>query len=249
MSKISSLIRAAGGKQRFTSAVILAAGSGSRFSDDRAKQFIEIAGEPVLVRSVRAFEECEWIQEIVVVTRRADIEGCRNLLKGRELNKVTRIVAGGDTRQESARFGFEAVNPACEYVAIHDAARCLVTPEMIEAALDSAYRTGAAACGTRAVDTVKKTNGADTVTETLDRDNIWMIQTPQVFLANLYRAAVYTAEKEKFLGTDDCSLCERLGFSVQMVECGRTNMKITYPEDAVIAEAILEAWKRKADTE
>ena len=239
MGKLSSLIRAAAGKKRFNSAVILAAGSGRRFSDDRAKQFEEICGESVLVRSARAFENCDLISEIIIVTREADIEGCRNILKEKGITKVTRVVAGGDTRQKSAKNGFDAVNPECDFVAIHDAARCLLTPEMIEAAMETAYVHGAAACAAKATDTIKKSDGADTIKETVDRENCWLVQTPQIFMADMYRAATYMAEKDKVDATDDCALCERLGFKVKLVDCGKTNMKITYPEDIVIAEAIL----------
>lgn len=239
MGKLSSLIRAAAGKKRFNSAIILAAGSGRRFSDDTAKQFVEVAGESVLVRSAKAFENSELISEIIVVTRQADVEGCRNILKENGITKTTRVVAGGDTRQKSAKNGFDAVNPACEFVAIHDAARCLVTPEMIEAAMESAYVHGACACATKATDTIKKTDGANSITETVNRDNAWLVQTPQIFMADMYRAAAYMGEKDNVEATDDCALCERLGFKVKLVDVGKTNMKITYPEDIIIAEAIL----------
>ncbi|MBQ7930368.1 MAG: 2-C-methyl-D-erythritol 4-phosphate cytidylyltransferase [Clostridia bacterium] len=247
MGDISKIIRQAAGAKRFCSAVILAAGSGRRFDDSRAKQFMEIGGESVLIRSVRVFQQSELYQEIVVVTRQADIEGVRNTLVSAGMTKVTRVIAGGDTRQESAKRGFDAVNPACTYVAIHDAARCLLTDEMLDAVMESAFVTGAAACAQRAVDTLKRTNGNNDITETIDRENCWQVQTPQVFLADMYRAASYLAEKDHVLATDDCALCERLGFSVRLVDCGRTNMKITYPEDVVIAEAILAARERKPE--
>ena len=240
MGKLSSLIRAAGGKKRFNSAVILAAGNGTRMNDDRAKQFIEIRGLPVLVRSAMAFEQSPEIHEIVVVTRAADIEGCTKILRDHGITKLTRVIAGGSTRQESAKLGFDAVNPACDYGAIHDAARCLVTPDNIEAVMETAYVSGSAACASRVVDTIKKTNGANTITETIDRENTWLVQTPQVFMADMYRAAAYMAERDGIEATDDCGLCERLGFKVKLVECGKTNMKITYPEDVIIAEAILQ---------
>lgn len=239
MGKLSSLIRSVAGKKRFNSAIILAAGSGRRFSDDRAKQFVEVGGMSVLVRSAKAFEESELISEIIVVTREADVEGCRNILKDNGITKVTRVVAGGDTRQKSAKNGFEAVNPECDFVAIHDAARCLITPEMIETAMETAYVSGAAACAARATDTIKKTDSTNTIKETVDRENAWLVQTPQIFMADMYRAAAYMAEKDNVEATDDCALCERLGFKVKLVDVGKTNMKITYPEDIVIAEAIL----------
>lgn len=244
MGKISSLIRMVCGKKRFNSAVILAAGNGARFSGERKKQFEKINGVPVIVRSALAFEKSDEIHEIVVVTCVADIEGCRNLLKQYGITKLTNVVAGGDTRGKSAKIGFDAVNPECDFVAIHDAARCLVTSEMIEAAMEAAYVHGAAACASSAVDTIKKTNGNGIITETIDRENSYLIQTPQVFMADMYRAASYTAEKDKIEASDDCFLCERLGFKIKLVECGKTNMKITYPEDVMIAEAILAARSR-----
>ena len=239
MGKLSSLIRAAGGKKRFNSAVILAAGSGTRMNDDRAKQFIEIRGLPVLVRSAMAFEQSPEIHEIVVVTRAADIEGCTKILRDHGITKLTRVIAGGSTRQESAKLGFDADNPSCDYDAIHDAARCLVTPDNIEAVMETAYVSGSAACASRVVDTIKKTNGANTITETIDRENTWLVQTPQVFMADMYRAAAYMAVKDHVIATDDCMLCERLGFQVKLVDTGRFNIKVTYPEDITMAEMIL----------
>ncbi len=249
MGDISKIIRQAAGKKRFCSAVVLAAGSGRRFDDSRAKQFLEIRGESVLIRSVRVFQESELFDEIVVVTRAADTEGVRKILHDAGMTKVIRVIAGGDTRQESAKRGFDAVSPVCTYVAIHDAARCLLTGGMLDAVMESAFVTGAAACAQRAVDTLKRTNGIGDILETIDRENCWQVQTPQVFLADMYRAAAYLAEKDHVLATDDCALCERLGFSVRLVDCGRTNMKITYPEDIVIAEAILDSRERKTEDE
>ncbi|MBQ3708764.1 MAG: 2-C-methyl-D-erythritol 4-phosphate cytidylyltransferase [Clostridia bacterium] len=241
MGKLSSLLRAAGHKKRFNSAVILAAGSGKRFSDDTAKQFVEIAGESILVRSAKAFQASEEVDEIVVVTRETDVIGCRNILERAGVAKVTRVIGGGDTRQASAKRGFDAVNPAAEYVAIHDAARCLITPEMIEAVFECAYVSSAAAAASRNPDTIKRTDGNDLVKETIDRENTWLVQTPQIFKADIYRAAAYMGERDAVTATDDCALCERLGFPVRLVDCGPTNIKITYPDDVVIAEAILKS--------
>lgn len=240
MGKLSSLIRTAGGKKRFNSAVILAAGNGTRMNDDRAKQFIEIRGLPIVVRSALAFEQSQEIHEIVVVTRAADVEGCAKILRNHGITKLTKVIAGGSTRQESAKLGFDAVNPACDFVAIHDAARCLITPDNIEAVMETAYVNGAASCANRIVDTIKRTNGANTITETIDRENTWLVQTPQVFMADMYRAAAYMAVKDHITATDDCMLCERLGFSVKLVDTGRFNIKVTYPEDVIIAEMILD---------
>lgn len=224
-----------------TSAVILAAGSGERFSESTStsekKQFTEIGGIPVLLRTALAFENCSLIDEIIVVSSCEDIERCRKILNGK-IEKLTHIVKGGKTRQESAEAALEAVNPKSEYIAVHDAARCLVTPEIIESVLYEAYRTGAAAAAEPATDTVKYANGG-VIENTIDRDHVWLMKTPQVFLANMYRAGVYTARRDNISATDDCMLVERLGFSVRLVDCGRENIKITYPADKIIAEAIL----------
>ncbi len=248
MKKLSSIIKKAG-KPRFNSAVILAAGSGSRFSEDTAKQFFILDGKPVFLRSVEAFEKCEYISEIVIVTRVADVVGIKNIISDAGIKKVTSIVAGGETRQKSAKIGFDKVNPECDFVAIHDAARCLVTPEMIIKAFDSAYINGASACASRAVDTIKKCDSLGNIKETIDRENVWNVQTPQVFMADMYRAAAYTAEKEHFTATDDCQLCEKIGFRVNLVNCGNTNMKITSPEDVIIAKAILDSRKNMKEGE
>jgi 2-C-methyl-D-erythritol 4-phosphate cytidylyltransferase len=242
MGEISDLVKVLSvkKKKKFNSAVILASGNGKRFDSEQTKQFVLLDGIPIFIRSIMAFEHSTETDEIVLVTREADIKGCRNLIADYGITKVTRIVAGGDTRQDSARLGFEAVNPACEFVAIHDAARCLVTSEMIDKTFIEAYVVGAAACGARTTDTLKKVNFGNSITETIDRDTVWSVHTPQIFMSEMYRAAVYTAKKDNFTATDDCALCERLGFKIRLVDCGKTNMKITYPEDIAIAKAILE---------
>ncbi len=248
MKKLSSIIKKSA-KPRFNSAVILAAGSGARFSEDTAKQFYVLDGKPVFLWSVEAFERCGDISEIVIVTRPADIAGIKSIIADAGIKKVTSIVAGGETRQKSAKIGFDKVNPECDFVAIHDAARCLVTPEMISRAFDSAYINGASACAARAVDTIKRCDANNNIKETIDRENVWNVQTPQVFMADMYRAAAYTAEKDHFTATDDCQLCERIGFRVNLVDCGRTNMKITYSEDVIIAKAILDSRKQTKEGE
>ncbi|MBQ8401213.1 MAG: 2-C-methyl-D-erythritol 4-phosphate cytidylyltransferase [Clostridia bacterium] len=233
--------------RRFHSAVILAAGSGVRFGDTGGKHLTVVEGIPVLVRSVMAFESCPLVDEIVVVTKKEDIESCRSLLSG--ITKLTNVVAGGDTRQKSAKLGFDAVNPAAELVSIHDAARCLVTPELIVRVTEEASLHGAAAAAEKTVDTVKRADRTGIITETLDRDYIWMVKTPQTFLADMYRAAAYMAERDGATATDDCALVERLGFKVKLVDCGWENLKITYPEDVYRARLILEMRREREKEE
>lgn len=247
MGKITEIAKllSTGNKKRFNSVVVLASGSGSRFGSSTAKQFTELDGIPVFIRSLIAFENSTETDEIVLVTRENDIKGCRALADKYGLTKVVRIVGGGDTRQESALRGFEAVNPECDFVAIHDAARCLVTSEMIDSTFREAFITGCAACASKATDTIKKCDNNGNIIETIDRESIWNVQTPQIFMAEMYRAAAYSAKKDNVTATDDCMLCERLGFKVRLVDCGKTNMKITYPEDIAIAKAILDYRKEK----
>jgi len=248
MEKTADFLRrftGADGRRHFTSAVILAAGSGERFGNLYGrKQFVPLCSVPALVHTLRAFEESEYITEIVVVTREEDVRRCEEYRSEYGFEKVTKILAGGADRQASARRGLDAVSDEAEFIALHDGARCLVTGQIIADTVRAAYAHGAAVAAEPSTDSVKRVNGAGDVEESLSRDTIWLAKTPQVFLANMYRAAVYLAEKDGVRATDDSALVERLGFKVRMVDCGRENIKLTVPMDAVIAEAIL---RRRAE--
>lgn len=222
-----------------TSVLILAAGSGERFSAGRniKKQFVSVGGKAALLRCAEAFEASPLVCEIIVVTSRDDTERVRELLCG--ITKLTNVVEGGATRQESAMAGLNAVNEKATHIAVHDAARCLITTDIIDRVIDSAVRFGAAAAAERAVDTVKYADASGIVENTIDRSHVWLVKTPQIFKANMYRAGVYTAHRDHASVTDDCMLVERLGFKVHLVDCGHENLKITYPSDRAAAEAIL----------
>ena len=245
VQKLADILRVFSDKENkrcFTSAVILAAGSGRRFGSEKGKkQFVPVCSVPVLVHTLRAFEASSYITEIVIVTSPEDVRRCEEYRDQYGFTKITAIVTGGDDRQSSAKKGFDAISEKAEYVAIHDGARCLITPDMIDRTVRAAYESGAAIAAEKSRDTVKRASVGTTIAETLDREFIWLAKTPQVFLANMYRAAVYTAEKESFRATDDSSLVERLGFKVTPVECGGENIKLTTPVDVHIAEAILRA--------
>ena len=230
---------------KFTSAVILAAGNGARFESNIKKQYISVEGVPAVVRCLQIFETCPIIDEIVLV---GDIEELRDVLAPYPLTKLAAVVAGGKTRQESALCGFDAISQKAKYVAIHDAARCLVTGEIIENTVRAAYQYRAAAAAEKTVDTVKQADRDGFVSDTLDREYIWLVKTPQVFHCDVYRVAAYMAKKEKVVATDDSMLCERLGFRVKLVECGPENMKLTHPEDLQRANAILKMRKCKEET-
>ncbi len=221
---------------KFICAVILAAGNGTRFESDIKKQYITVGGVPAVVRCMQTFEACPLIDEIVLV---GDMEELRALLSGYTFEKLASVVGGGETRQESALRGFDAISEKAKYVAIHDAARCLVTNEIIEDTVRAAYQHRAAAAAEKTVDTVKRADRDGFISDTLDREYIWLVKTPQVFHCDVYRVAAYMAKKEKVAATDDSMLCERLGFSVKLVDCGSDNIKLTHPQDLLRAEAIL----------
>jgi 2-C-methyl-D-erythritol 4-phosphate cytidylyltransferase len=242
---VADFIRAIAGKNKHesTSAVIVAAGDSSRMGEN--KQFVTLDGIPVIARTVEAFEKSECIKEIIIVTRKEDISNIIDLCEKHKFRKVAAVVPGGTTRQESVKLGFDEVSDKSYFVAIHDGARCLITPDMVENICREAYIYGAAIAANRVVDTVKRTEKGSFAEETLDRNRIWLAQTPQVFNCNIYRAALYTADNDKFTGTDDASLVEHIGYkSIKLVECGRENIKLTTPNDIPFAEALLTARKR-----
>ena len=239
--RIAAVLKAASGKpdpKYFTSAVIVAAGASSRM-ESGSKQMMLLMGMPVIVHTLRAFDETPCIHEIVVVAKRSEIKEYDELIRRYGLRKIVKVIEGGATRQESVRLGLDAVHPKSAYIAIADGARCLVTEEMITRVCRNAYIHGAATAATRATDTVKLGEKNAFIESTTERKHTWLAQTPQVFKTNLYRAAAYTALESKFEGTDDNSLVEEIDYPVKLVECGKENMKITTPIDLYLAEAIL----------
>ncbi|MBQ8577989.1 MAG: 2-C-methyl-D-erythritol 4-phosphate cytidylyltransferase [Clostridia bacterium] len=241
---------AAHGKHPFTSAVILAGGMGSRMKQNggsqTTKQFLSLGGEAVILRTVRMFEECPDIDEIILVVREEEKSLYSPMLAHAEMHKVKKIVTGGKTRQDSAFAGLLATSRESEFIAIHDGARPLILPDQISAVAKEAYRIGAAAAASPAKDTVKLTDGPGYVESTPDRSRVWMAATPQIFKTEEYRAAVYLGKEKKIAVTDDCSLVEAIGFPVKMVDVGYQNLKITTPEDLYFAEAILRLRAGKA---
>ncbi len=236
--KIKEAAYAVLGKTAHVSAVILAGGSGSRMGTEQTKQMINLCGKPLVVHTLLAFEASEYIDEIVVVAKEEELADYETFKGEYRLSKLTRIVAGGKTRQQSAKNGFDAISDRADYVAIHDGARAMITPAQIKEVVLSAYAHGAAIAACRATDTIKYAEGI-TIGETLPRENIWLAQTPQVFRDEIYRAAAYTAAEERFVGTDDASLVEHIGIRVQLVDTGADNFKVTYKGDLVRAEQLL----------
>lgn len=220
----------------YTVALILAGGSGTRMGCDKTKQKIEILGETVLRRSVRAFCEAKLIDGIIVVSRADEIDEVREMIA--DLPKVISVVVGGDCRRESARLGFEAVPEDTSYVAIHDAARCLITPEEIDLVVSEAKKYGAATCSSPIFDTVKREKDGFIV-GTVDRSELRIAQTPQVFSAKIYKKAIEKCEKNVNI-TDDNMMVEELGIAIKCVNTSSQNIKITTADDLALAEFILE---------
>ncbi|MBE6535104.1 MAG: 2-C-methyl-D-erythritol 4-phosphate cytidylyltransferase [Ruminococcaceae bacterium] len=248
-NKIADLLRAVSGsgtQKAFTSAIIVAAGLSERFGGTRTKQMTLLCGTPVLIHTLTAYQKADSINEIIVVARPDEIEAWKRLCSRHGINKLSKIVEGGATRQDSVLCGFEAINEDARFVAIADGARCLTTPEQINEVCRAAYKYDAATAAHRSTDTVKVANRKGFIDATADRDIVWLAQTPQVFKVNLYRAAAYTALQRGFIATDDNSLVEELGGSVRLVECGAQNIKITTQEDMAVAAGILAKRKREA---
>lgn len=225
-------------------AIILAGGNGSRMNADVTKQKMNIAGQSVLRCSVNAFAGCPDITDIVVVARAGEEAFAH--AECNEVKKPFRVVTGGNSRVESARLGFYAIPTDADYVAIHDAARCLITPEMISLVVNEAKICGAATAATPVTDTVKRTDFDGVITDTVIRDNLWLAMTPQVFKSEIYRKAIETQCEVNEIATDDNMLVESMGVSVRCVDVGRENIKITRSEDLFYAEYILIRRNQKA---
>lgn len=221
---------------RYCGAVIVAAGTASRMGGID-KVMAELRGEPMIVHTARAFQNCDAIKEIVIVTRGDLLEKIADLCA--DFPKVKAVVIGGEDRPESVRNGLSALSDKVRLVAVQDGARPLVTGEVIDRTVRAAHSYGAAAPGVPVKDTVKLVQGG-VVQTTPDRNNLRAIQTPQVFDMDLLSAALKKAKKDKATITDDCSAVERLGMSVRIVEGDEKNIKITTPIDLEIAEKLLE---------
>lgn len=208
------------------------------------KLFATLDGVPVLVHTLRALERCPSIGEIIVVTREDRLVEVSRLCRDAALSKVSKVVAGGATRTNSVLAGANEVGKEYRLIAIHDGARPLVSGEVVERAVAAAAVSGAAAPAVPVKDTVKRAeNGI--VKETPDRSQLYAVQTPQVFDADLIRTALTRAVEDGVSLTDDCAAVERLGVPVALTEGSYTNLKITTPEDLAVAGALLE-WEERA---
>lgn len=217
-------------------AVIVAAGTASRMGGID-KVMAQLKGEPMIVRTVRTFQNCDAISEIVIVTRPDLILPITELT--REMPKVKAVVAGGKSRQESVNLGLNALSSKVKLAAIQDGARPLITWQVIDRVVRAAHTHGAAIPCVPVKDTIKVGNGG-LVQETPDRATLFAAQTPQIFDFDLLRGALKKAEQDGYAVTDDASAVEYLGMNVKIVEGDERNIKVTTPMDLKIAEMLLE---------
>ena len=219
-------------------AIIAAAGIGSRMQAGRAKQLIELGGVPLLVHTLRRFEECDAVDNVILVLQPSLTAEVLALASRHNFTKITRVVAGGAERQDSVYRGLQVITPdTAGVVAIHDAARPFVRPDEIRTVIELAASKGAALLAVPATDTIKQVRSGR-IQRTLDRRTIYNAQTPQAFQYSIIREAYDRAFEDGFVGTDDSQLVERIGHRVSVVEGSYTNIKITRPFDLRLAEAI-----------
>ena len=223
-------------------ALVAAAGSSSRMGGVN-KLLQPLDGMPVLARTLTALERAELVDEIIVATREQDLMEVSDLCHTYGISKCTKVVCGGETRAHSVLRAALEASPDTELLAVQDGARPLVTPELIDRVIRAAVRCAAAAPAVPVKDTIKKVKDGGAVESTVDRDTLRAVQTPQVFSADLLKAALQNAIDQGVSVTDDCSAVERLGMSVRIVEGDERNIKVTTPMDLKIARMLLEEEK------
>ena len=227
-------------KNKFkTTAIIAAGGTGSRMGLDFNKLFLMIDEKPVLAHTLDVFEGCTKIDEVIIVANERDIQTVKEIVEDFGYSKVKTIATGGETRQESVYKGLLCVSDDTEVVAIHDAARPLINPLVINQCIDTAYEFGASAAGVPAKDTLKRTDSQNVITETVDRDSIVLIQTPQCFKKDVILKAHEKAVSDGFLTTDDCAVAENYGVNVKVIPGNALNLKLTTPDDYYALSALI----------
>ena len=224
-----------------TSAVIPASGLGKRLNSETDKAFVPLAGQPLIAHALAVFQDCSEIEEIVLVVRAEQVGRAGELARERGFAKVKAVVPGGEARQDSVRSGLAEVSPGCDVIAVHDGARPLITREIIASSVDAARADGAAIAAVPVTDTIKSSLDGRFVRSTLDRERLYTVQTPQTFAREVIESAYERAYADRYFGTDDASLVERLGLPVRIVHGSYENIKVTTPTDIAIAEAIIRA--------
>jgi 2-C-methyl-D-erythritol 4-phosphate cytidylyltransferase len=221
------------------SAILVAAGQGTRMGSGVDKLFLEVAGRPVVAHTWQRFDDAGCIDEIILVVRKGREREFEKLAKKFKFQKSFHIVTGGKERQDSVWNGLEMLSPQAEVVAIHDAARPCVSEELIEATVRHAWESGAAVAAQPVTDTIKESADGKLIQRTLDRSKLWAVQTPQTFRVEVIRRAISAAQRQLLIFTDDTAACELIGQPVRLVSRVTPNPKVTVPGDLPMVEALL----------
>ncbi len=225
-------------------AIIVAAGKGTRFGAEKPKQFLEICGKPLLIHTLQKFENCAAIDEIILVLSAGEIENFTRISRQFQLKKLAETIVGGETRAESVFNGINAIDAkTAEIVAVHDGARPLVSIEEIAQTVEKARETGAACLVGKVVDTIKRIKDGKII-KTIDRETLRRALTPQCFRYEILKLA-FSANEISEIATDECFLVEKLGVEISIVEGSAKNIKITTPEDFILAESLLKETSSK----
>lgn len=223
----------------FVSVIIAAAGNSTRYGTGKSKQFLILDNTPVLIKSIQAFEEIDDVKEIIVTARKQDFEVIEDFIAQYGVRKVKHIVEGGDTRQDSIYAAVKKVDEKANLVSVHDGARPLIKRKVIESVIQKADEVDAAACAVPVKDTIKIIDSSGKIVTTPERDALRAVQTPQVFRLSLYKEAIEKAVSDGKQYTDDCQLVESMGYPVYLVDGDYENIKITTPDDLLVAEKFL----------
>lgn len=231
------------------SAIVPAAGRGRRMGSHINKQFLNLKGVPILARTLQTLDEFHLIDEIFVVCVEDEINFCEeNIILPYGFKKVKGIVPGGARRQDSVANALATIDNA-EYILVHDGARPFLTQDLLTRVIQGAQLHGAAGLAVPVKDTIKLVDGEGFISHTPDRSQLWAMQTPQVFRAQILKQAYDKAAKDGFHGTDDSSLVERLGYRIKIIDGTYNNIKVTTPEDLIIGERILENIEKRCELE
>ncbi len=226
--------------------IVPAAGSGSRLGGRIKKQFLPVKGKPILILTLQQFEHCPDVDEIVVVVPESDIVDTEALLSNYRIHKVSKTVVGGAKRQDSVYNALKKITPRdADIVLVHDAVRPFVECRQVSALVKACKEFDAAVLAVQPKDTIRRSAGGGFFDQTIDRNAVWLVQTPQAFKAKLLIRAFEQAYKDKFYSTDETALVERLGVKARIVEGSYDNIKITTQEDLELGALIMERWVEK----
>lgn len=224
-------------------AIVVSGGRGKRFSSRQKKQYSIINDKPIIIHSLHPFQHASIIDDIVLVVPGDDIDYVSDLINKHGVKKVRKVVAGGEQRQDSVYEGIKHLNVSCEYVFIHDAVRPFIKMKDIAEGLDAAKKKGAVVFAIPARNTIKRADEDGKIIATLKRDELYEIQTPQIFKWEILIDAYKDAFNNGYYSTDDAALVERMGQTVEIFPGSPENIKITYEADLKTAKAIMEGWK------